>query len=76
MLILFFFLHLFHLISWQTAVSCAIIAGFCCPLVITMMPASNDAGKAGVGRLVHVGVSKDKSLTVATQVNVHSHSWF
>ena len=41
-----------------------------------MMPASNDAGKAGVGRLVHVGVSKDKSLTVATQVNVHSHSWF
>ncbi|KAM9711172.1 LOW QUALITY PROTEIN: D-glutamate cyclase, mitochondrial [Dama dama] len=32
----------------QTAVSCAIIAGFCCPLVITMMPAPKDK----LGRLV------------------------
>ncbi|KAB0349365.1 hypothetical protein FD754_014222 [Muntiacus muntjak] len=37
--------HLQNAQSGGTAVSCAIIAGFCCPLVITMMPAPKDYTK-------------------------------
>ncbi|CAM9744010.1 unnamed protein product [Rangifer tarandus platyrhynchus] len=42
----------------QTAVSCAIIPGFCCPLVITMMPAPKDK----LGRLVQATCTKPRGI--------------
>lgn len=43
MLILFFnFFLKKNLISWQTTVPCATVAGFCCPLVVTMRPVPKD----------------------------------
>lgn len=76
-LCLFYFLTLFHLISWQTEVPCATIAGFCCPLVVTVRPVAKDK----LEQLVHAccsvgGEHMDNRFTLVTQVSVHSRSWF
>lgn len=63
--ILFFnFFFFFYLISWQTTVPCAATDGFCCPLVVTMMPSPKDRLEKLVqascsmgeqGRPIHIG---------------------
>lgn len=81
MLILFFNILFLNLISLQTTVPCAAIAGFGCPLVVTMRPVPKDKLERLVqascslmgeqGQPVHIGDPGERPGSLMTLTAAH-----